>query len=105
MSPHNPLEAKLDVDGCVNCFMVTMPSVGMAQVLAASGVDALILDMEQGPIDLATLHAMIAATKAPRPCRCCACRGASPGSPSRCWMPVPTASTSPWSRPRPLATT
>jgi 4-hydroxy-2-oxoheptanedioate aldolase len=34
----------------------------MVQVLARSGVDALILDMEQGPIDLATVHAMIAAT-------------------------------------------
>jgi 4-hydroxy-2-oxoheptanedioate aldolase len=40
-----------------------MPSVAMAQVLAVSGVDALIIDMEYGPIDLATAHAMIAATK------------------------------------------
>ena len=48
---------------CATCFMVTMPSVAMVQVLASSGVDALIIDMEHGPIDLATAHAMIAATK------------------------------------------
>ena len=61
-SPVNPLTAKLATGGCVTCFMVTMPSVAMVQVLAASGVDALIVDMEHGPIDLATAHAMIAAT-------------------------------------------
>ena len=61
--PANPLRAKLAAGGCATCFMVTMPSVAMAQVLAASGVDALILDMEHGPLDLATVHAMIAATK------------------------------------------
>jgi 4-hydroxy-2-oxoheptanedioate aldolase len=58
-----PLKAKLAAGGCATCIMVTMPSVAMAQVLAGSGVDALIIDMEHGPIDLATAHAMIAATK------------------------------------------
>ena len=59
----NPLRAKLAAGDCATCFMVTMPSVAMAQVLGASGVDALIIDLEHGPIDLATAHAMIAATK------------------------------------------
>ena len=62
-APLNPLKAKLAAGACASCFMVTMPSVAMAQVLAGSGVDALIIDMEHGPIDLATAHAMIAATK------------------------------------------
>ena len=59
----NPLKAKLAAGECATCFMVTMPSVTMVQVLARSGVDALILDMEHGPIDLASVHAMIAATR------------------------------------------
>jgi 4-hydroxy-2-oxoheptanedioate aldolase len=59
----NPLKAKLRAGQCVTCFMLTMPSVAMAQVLASSGVDCLIIDMEHGPIDLATAHAMIAATR------------------------------------------
>ena len=63
LSSVNPLKAKLAAGECVTCLMVTMPSVAMAQVLAGSGVDALIVDMEHGPIDLATAHAMIAATR------------------------------------------
>lgn len=62
-SPANPLKAKLAAGGCATCIMVTMPCVAMAQVLAGSGADALIVDMEHGPIDLATAHAMIAATR------------------------------------------
>lgn len=63
MTEPNPLRSKLAADGCATCIMVTMPSVAMAQVLAGSGVDALIVDMEHGPIDLASAHAMIAATR------------------------------------------
>jgi 4-hydroxy-2-oxoheptanedioate aldolase len=59
----NPLKAKLAAGGCATCIMVTMPSVAVAQVLAASGVDCLIIDMEHGPIDVATAHAMVAATR------------------------------------------
>lgn len=59
----NRMKARLAAGETVTAFMVTMPSVAMAQVLAASGVDCLILDMEHGPIDLATLHAMVAATR------------------------------------------
>lgn len=59
----NGTRAKLAAGEVVTGFMVTMPSVAMAQVLAASGVDYLIIDMEHGPIDLATAHAMVAATR------------------------------------------
>lgn len=58
----NRVKAKLAAGEVVSTFMVTMPSVAMAQVLAASGADCLIFDMEHGPIDLATVHAMVAAT-------------------------------------------
>ena len=59
----NPLRAKLAAGECVAGFMVTMPSVALVQVLAGSGADFLIVDMEHGPIDLATAHAMVAATR------------------------------------------
>ncbi len=59
----NRLKAKLAAGEIVTAFMVTMPSVAMAQVLAASGVDCLIIDLEHGPIDIATVHAMVAATR------------------------------------------
>ena len=59
----NAMKAKLDAGGVARAFMVTMPSVAMAQVLAASGIDCLIIDMEHGPLDLPTVHAMVAATQ------------------------------------------
>ena len=40
-----------------------MPSVPTVQVLAAAGFDWLFIDMEHGPIDIASAHAMIAATR------------------------------------------
>lgn len=58
----NPLKAKLRSGIAFTSFMVTMPSVPLVQVLANSGVDCLIIDMEHGPIDLASAHAMITAT-------------------------------------------
>jgi 4-hydroxy-2-oxoheptanedioate aldolase len=39
-----------------------MPSVQTTQVLAHAGFDWLFMDMEHGPIDIASLHAMITAT-------------------------------------------
>jgi 4-hydroxy-2-oxoheptanedioate aldolase len=39
-----------------------MPSPQVVQVLARSGFDLLVIDMEHGPIDLAAAHAMILAT-------------------------------------------
>jgi 4-hydroxy-2-oxoheptanedioate aldolase len=62
----NHLRAKFAAGEVATPFMVTMPSVAMAQVLAASGADCLIIDMEHGPIDLATVHAMVAATQGTR---------------------------------------
>jgi 4-hydroxy-2-oxoheptanedioate aldolase len=62
-NPPNRLKAKLAAGEIVTAFMVTMPSVAMAQILCASGVDCLIIDMEHGPIDIATVHAMVAATR------------------------------------------
>ena len=59
----NRLKAKLAAGEVVTAFMVTMPSVAMVQVLCASGVDCLIIDMEHGPIDITTVHAMVAATR------------------------------------------
>jgi 4-hydroxy-2-oxoheptanedioate aldolase len=59
----NQLKAKLNAGQCATAFMVTMPSVAQAQILASSGVDCLIFDMEHGPIDLQTLHAMVAVTR------------------------------------------
>jgi 4-hydroxy-2-oxoheptanedioate aldolase len=42
--------------------ILTIPSVPTVQVLAHAGFDSLVVDMEHGPIDLATAHAMITAT-------------------------------------------
>ena len=42
--------------------IVTMPSPQVMQVLARSGFDALLIDMEHGVIDLPSAHAMILAT-------------------------------------------
>jgi 4-hydroxy-2-oxoheptanedioate aldolase len=58
----NPLKKRLDEDRPCLGFLLSMPSVGMAQVLAASGADWVMVDLEHGPIDLASAHAMIAAT-------------------------------------------
>lgn len=59
----NRLKQKLAAGECATAFMVTMPSVAQAQILAASGVDCLIFDLEHGPVDLPALHAMVAATR------------------------------------------
>jgi 4-hydroxy-2-oxoheptanedioate aldolase len=42
--------------------IATIPSVASVQVMARSGLDFIIIDMEHGPIDNGTAHAMIAAT-------------------------------------------
>jgi 4-hydroxy-2-oxoheptanedioate aldolase len=43
-------------------LLATFPSVQAVQVMANAGVDWLIIDMEHGPIDLSSAHAMIVAT-------------------------------------------
>ena len=62
-SPRNPVKEKLARDEPVLGMLVTMPSVHMAQLLSAAGLDWLMIDMEHGPIDLSSTHAMIAATQ------------------------------------------
>ena len=42
--------------------LVTMPSIQVVQVLAHAGFDFLLIDLEHGPIDPATAHAMVVAT-------------------------------------------
>jgi 4-hydroxy-2-oxoheptanedioate aldolase len=42
--------------------MCTIPSAVVTQALAASGIDAVMVDMEHGAVDHGTAHAMIAAT-------------------------------------------
>lgn len=59
----NPAKARLAAGEVIGAFMVAVPSVAAVQILARSGIEALILDMEHGAIDLATLQAMIAATQ------------------------------------------
>ena len=42
--------------------IATIPSVASVQVMARSGLDFILIDMEHGPIDAGMAHAMIAAT-------------------------------------------
>ncbi len=42
-------------------LLMTMPSIQTVQILANAGFDWLIIDMEHGPIDIGTAHAMIVA--------------------------------------------
>ena len=60
--PLNPVRARLKEDRPCIGILVTMPSVPLTQTLAAAGFDWLFIDMEHGPLDIASVHAMIAAT-------------------------------------------
>lgn len=64
--PINPLKARLDAGRPAVGLLVSMPSVHLAQVLAASGFDWLFFDMEHGPIGIESVHAMITATSGTR---------------------------------------
>jgi 4-hydroxy-2-oxoheptanedioate aldolase len=44
------------------CQLCTIPSAAVSQAFAASGADAVIIDLEHGAIDYGSAHAMIAAT-------------------------------------------
>lgn len=58
----NPLRERLN-DGKVSAGILTaMPSVTMAQALANLGFDWMFIDMEHGPIDIASCHHMITAS-------------------------------------------
>lgn len=43
--------------------IVTMPSPQVMQVMSRAGFDLLLIDTEHGPIDLASAHSMILATR------------------------------------------
>jgi 4-hydroxy-2-oxoheptanedioate aldolase len=58
----NPLKARLAAGKPAIGMTISMPSVHVAQVLAACGFDWLFLDMEHGPIGIEAAHAMITAT-------------------------------------------
>ena len=47
----------------MTAHICTIPSATVTQALAASGSDAVIIDMEHGAVDFASAHAMIAATQ------------------------------------------
>ena len=47
---------------CAFGTIATIPSIQTVQVLARSGLDFMIIDMEHGPIDAQAAHAMIVAT-------------------------------------------
>ena len=47
---------------CALGAIATIPSVQTVQVMARSGLDWILIDLEHGPIDASAVHAMIAAT-------------------------------------------
>lgn len=59
---NNPLKQRLSEDRPILGYLVSMASVQLVQVLARSGVDWLMIDMEHAPIGIETAAAMIAAT-------------------------------------------
>lgn len=61
-SPLNRLRALWAEGSCALGAFATIPSVQVVQVLAASGLDFILIDMEHGPIGPAEAHAMVVAT-------------------------------------------
>ena len=59
---HNPLRERLNLNKICAGVLTSMPSVNMAQALSNAGFDWLFIDMEHGPIDIASCHHMITAT-------------------------------------------
>ncbi len=59
---HNRLRDVWAHGGVTFGAIVTSPSVSVVQVMARSGLDWIVIDMEHGAIDLGAAHAMIAAT-------------------------------------------
>jgi 4-hydroxy-2-oxoheptanedioate aldolase len=58
----NPLRERLNQGKVSAGILTAMPSVTMAQALANMGFDWMFIDMEHGPIDIASAHAMITAS-------------------------------------------
>ena len=61
--PINRIKALWQADKPALGILLTAPSVQVTQILARAGFDWLLVDLEHGPIDVATAHAMIAATQ------------------------------------------
>jgi 4-hydroxy-2-oxoheptanedioate aldolase len=61
--PINRLKVLWQADEPALGILLAAPSVQVTQVLARAGFDWLLVDLEHGPIDPATAHAMIAATQ------------------------------------------
>jgi 4-hydroxy-2-oxoheptanedioate aldolase len=61
-TPLNPLRARLNAGEIALGLLVSMPGVATTQIFASVDLDWLFIDMEHGPIDIESLHAMIAAT-------------------------------------------
>ena len=64
--PGNRVKALLRAGRPAFGVFATIPSVAIVQIMAASGLDWVLIDMEHGAIDYATAHAMIAATTGTR---------------------------------------
>ena len=62
----NPLRQRLDAGQSILGYLLSMPSVQLVQILAQSGVDWLMIDMEHAPIGIESVAAMIAATAGTR---------------------------------------
>ena len=63
--------------------IATIPSVQTVQIMARSGLDWILIDMEHGAIDHGAAHAMIAATSAA--CPGCCSHGLAGETASRPW--------------------
>jgi len=59
----NPVKARLKAGGTSLGIIVSIPSAPVAQILARTGIDWIWIDMEHAAIDLASMHALIAATQ------------------------------------------
>jgi 4-hydroxy-2-oxoheptanedioate aldolase len=59
----NPVKMKLKEGKPVMGAVMSTPSLGNMQVLSRSGLDWVWIDMEHGPIDLESAHALILATQ------------------------------------------
>lgn len=57
----NPAKRRLEKGEAVLSYGVTVAAPAIAQVLCASGVDLLTIDLEHGALDASTAHAVIAA--------------------------------------------
>lgn len=61
--PRNPLRARLDAGEPALGALISMPSIHVVQALSRAGFDWLFFDMEHGPIDIESAHAMVVATQ------------------------------------------